>query len=107
MLLLLPDPRIGLGLTLEAGISSGESAELSDVDGECAVGFRDHPIISHALNMACQQGAATDASLANCTDRITPSRIEPPLWRPKNFMSATSPSQTGAVGNGYGARLSD
>src|SRR5690348_13955544 len=97
MLLLMPDPRMGLGLTLEAGIPSGESAELSDVDGKCAVGFRDHPIISHALNMACQQGAATDASLASCTDKITPSRIEPPLCRPKNLMSATSPSQTGTM----------
>src|ERR1043166_168227 len=34
---------------------------------------------------------------AACTDRITPSRIEPPLSRPKNLMSATSPSQIGSM----------
>ena len=35
--------------------------------------------------------------LAICTGRITPSRIEPPLCRPTNLMSATSPSQTGTT----------
>jgi len=62
MLLLLTDPRIGLSLTLEAGISSGESAELIDVDCKRAVGFRDHPIISHALNMGLSAGSGKPGS---------------------------------------------
>jgi hypothetical protein len=52
MLLLLSNPRIGLSLALEAGISAGDSTEFIDVDGERAVRFRDNSIISHASNMA-------------------------------------------------------
>jgi hypothetical protein len=58
MLLLLSNPRIGLSLALEAGISAGESTEFIDVDGERAVRFRDDPIISHASNMACDRVSA-------------------------------------------------
>jgi hypothetical protein len=57
MLLLLTDPRIGLSLTLEAGISSGESAELIDIDRKRAIGFRDKPIISHALDVGMSAGS--------------------------------------------------
>jgi hypothetical protein len=56
MLLLLSDPRIGLGLALEAGISAWESAGFIDVDGERAVRFRDNPIISHALKYGMPSG---------------------------------------------------
>ena len=52
MLVLLSNPRIGLSLALEAGISAGESTEFIDVHGERAVRFRDDPIISHASNTA-------------------------------------------------------
>ena len=58
MFLLLSDPRISIGLTLEAGISAGESAEFIDIDGKCTVRFRDNPIISHAFNMASYPATA-------------------------------------------------
>lgn len=65
MLLLLPDPRIGLSLTLEAGISSRESAELIDVDGKRAIGFRGNPMYLMPSIWERQHGAANRAQAAD------------------------------------------
>ena len=58
MLLLFSNPRVGLSLALETGVSAGEGADLIDVDGKRAVRFRDSPIISHASDMVCSQASA-------------------------------------------------
>jgi hypothetical protein len=80
MLVLLSNPRIGLSLALEAGISAGESTEFIDVHGERAVRFRDDPIISHASNMACDRvsanrGQAAAAACYNETDPLPRRRL--------------------------------
>src|ERR1700704_4402994 len=58
MLLLFSNPRVGLSLALETGVSAREGAELIDVDGKRAVRFRDGPIISHASDMVCSRASA-------------------------------------------------
>src|SRR5205814_264750 len=58
MLLLFSNPRLGLSLALETGVSAGEGADLIDVDGKRAVRFRDSPIISNASDMVCSQASA-------------------------------------------------
>jgi len=58
MLPLFSNPRVGLSLALETGISAGEGADLIDIDGKRAVRFRDGPIISHASDMVCSRAPA-------------------------------------------------
>ena len=64
MLLLFSNPRVGLSLALETGVSAGEGADLIDIDGKRAVRFRDGPIISHASDIGMQSGARKPASSA-------------------------------------------
>ena len=70
MLLLFSNPRVGLSLALETGVTAGKGADLIDVDGKRAVRFRDGPIISHASKyghaIGCRQtGSSRSGSLYN------------------------------------------
>ena len=63
MLVLLSNPRIGLSLALEAGISAGESTEFIDVHGERAVRFRDDPINISCLKYGITLGVVDELQI--------------------------------------------
>jgi hypothetical protein len=75
MLLLFSNPRVGLSLALETGVSAGEGADLIDVDGKRAVRFRDSPIISHASDMVCSQASANRGQAQRSRKNYTPGAI--------------------------------
>jgi hypothetical protein len=81
MLLLFSNPRVGLSLALETGVSAGEGADLIDVDGKRAVRFRDSPIISHASDMVCSQASANRGQ----AQRSRGSRFKAVNTRDKNY----------------------
>ena len=81
MLLLFSNPRVGLSIALETGVSAGEGADLIDVDGKRAVRFRDSPIISHASDMVCSQASANRGQ----GQRSRGSRFKAVNTRDKNY----------------------
>ena len=96
MLLLFSNPRVGLSLALETGVSAREGADLVDVDGKRAVRFRDGAIISHASDMVCSRASANRGQSAavacyNQTDPLPNCRCRSTLSHSPSAASWPSP----------------